>query len=334
MGKIVTPNQAEIDGIHGGKAYGNTAQRLLNNGMNVNSLRTNDTLRKDEWKELDETVVQIATQRLVGVSDLVSRGLVHNIGNGLGTTVLEYEDASNMEDAEVSMDGATQGQEDRVEFDIKSLPLPLTHKNFKINVRVLEASRKLGQSLDTTQAAIASRLVAEKVEDTLFNGLSAYTFGGGTIRGYTDHPNRNTVTLAVQWDASAATGDTVLNDVIAMKQASIDDRHFGPWMLYIPTNYDTKMDEDFKTNSDKTIRQRVREIEGIEDVKVADKLSDDNVVLVELAPETARMVIGLQPTTVEWQTEGGMIFHFKVMSIMVPQIRTDQDLRSGIIHLS
>jgi len=308
------------------------AMKLLANGMNPGALRTNATLRKDEWKELDTAVVQISRQRLVGVQDLISRGLVYNVGNALGTTVLQYEDASDMSDAVMSMDGAVATDRDRMEFDINSLPLPLTHKGFTLSARVLAASRTLGQSLDVTQAQIATRKVAELVENTLFNGASTYTYGGGTIYGYTDHPNRNQYTLTAAWDASSTTGTNILDDVRAMKQMAIDAYHFGPWVLYVPTDYETALDDDFKAESDKTIRQRILEISGIQDVKVADKLATTNVVLAEMAAESARMVVGMQPAPVEWETEGGMLLHFKVMAILVPQIRADQDGNCGIVH--
>jgi len=237
-----------------------------------------------------------------------------------------------MEDAHISMAGETRGENDRPEFDLNYLPLPIIHKPFQINIRNLNASREVGQSLDTTMAEQAARKVAEKIEEILFTGASAFTYGGGTIRGYTDHPNRNTVSLTGNWDESAQSGEDILADVLSMKQAAIDDRHYGPFMLYVPTNYDATLDGDFKSNSDKTIRQRIREVDQIIDVKVADKLTDDNVILVQMTSDVVRMVEGLNVTTVEWQSEGGMIFHFKVMAIMIPQIRADQDDRSGLIH--
>lgn len=330
----ITSNAASVDGIFKNRGFGSVASRLINNGMSVNALRTNATLLKDEWKELDQAVVDISRTRLRGVNDLVSRGLTYNIGNGLGTTVLETQNQSDLEAAELNMDGSTKGTNDRLEFDIGYLPLPIIHKDFQLSIRTLEASRKQGQPLDTTQASVAARKVAELTEQILFQGASTYTFGGGTIYGYQDHPNRNTVSLAAQWDASGTTGANILADVIAMKQASIDDRHYGPWVLYVPTGYETTLDDDFKAESDLTIRQRILQVDGIEAVRVSDYLTAHNVVLVEMNAETVRMVIGLQPTTIEWESMGGMVFMFKVMNIMVPQIRADQDGRSGLIHLS
>jgi uncharacterized linocin/CFP29 family protein len=347
-------NIVQVDSLFRGRAFGSAAQRLLANRMNANALRpwvgdddlpymtangvavpvANATLRKDEWKQYDEAIIKAAQPRLVGVADLMSRGLTYNISNGLGTTVLEYEDMSDVEGAQVSMDAVTRGRVDRPEFDINYLPLPIIHKDFQINIRTLNASRTTGQPLDTSMAEQAGRKVADMAEEILFNGYDTFTYGGGTIYGYEDFPSANTITLSVNWDASAKTGAQIVGEVLDMKQASIDDRYYGPWVLYIPTSYETVLDDDYVSGYPKTIRARILEIAGIQDVRVADQLSDDHVILVQMTSDVVRMVIGLGVTTVEWQTEGGMVFHYKVMTIQVPQLRADQNGRTGIIVLS
>jgi hypothetical protein len=163
-------------------------------------------------------------------------------------------------------------------------------------------------------------------------GSSDYKFGGGIIYGYQDFTHRNTASLTANWDASASTGETILADVLAMKQASINDRYFGPWMLYIPTAYETILDDDFKANSDKSIRQRVMEVSGIIDIKVADFLTANNVIMVQMTSDVVRVVEGLPITTVQWDTDGGMKVNFKVMTITVPQLRADQNDRTGLVH--
>lgn len=337
----VKKNDLGVDALvfqSGGRIHGsgNVAQRLMANGMSANGLRTNSTLRKDEWKLMDEKVVKVSRQRLVGVGDLISRGLVYNIPNGLGVTVLETETEGDMSAAEINMTGSAKSDADALTFDIGYLPLPITHKGFPISIRKLEASRKLGQPLDVSQVGIASRKVAEKIETILFQGAGTYTFGGGTLYGYVDHPLINTATLGTNWDVSAGhPGSDIVGQVREMKQKSITAKHHGPWILYVPGNYETVMDNDYSTSyPNVTIRDRIKKIEGIEDVKVADYLADDKVLLVELQEDTVRMVIGLQPTTVEWESEGGMVFHFKVMAIMVPQIRADKNDKCGITLLS
>ena len=84
MEKIKTEDPAVLERLFPkGGNIGPVANRLLQAGMNVNTLRTNTTLRKDEWKEIDDTVVQISRQRLVGVGDLISRGLNYPLKNAL-----------------------------------------------------------------------------------------------------------------------------------------------------------------------------------------------------------------------------------------------------------
>jgi uncharacterized linocin/CFP29 family protein len=327
-------NQVGMDSLFNGVAHGDVARRLIANGMNVNALRTNATLKYDEWKEIDKRVAQAARTRLVGVQDLIARGLEYRLGNGLASTVLQSQNASDITAAELSIAGDKAGLKDRPNFETTYLPLPICHKDWQLSIRVLEASRRNGDGLDLTMAELAGRKVAEKIEDLLFNGTGSYTFGGGTIYGYTNEPSANTVSIGTHWNDSGATGATILAAVLDMKQASISDGHYGPWVLYVPTAYDAVLDDDFKANSDLTIRMRIKEIAGIEDVKCADALTADHVVLVEMQPETARMVTGLNLQTVEWDSQGGMLFDFKVMAIMVPQVRADQDGKSGIVVLS
>jgi len=315
-------------------AQGDVAGRLLANNMNPNALRTNTVLRKDEWKTIDQSVLDVHLDRLVGVQDLISRGLTFQIGDGLGSTVLESENVDDVSAAVMSMSPVVKGQNDAVNFELEYLPLPIVHKDFQIDIRKLTASRKRGEALDTTLARKASRKVSEKIETVLFNGSSTYSFGGGTIYGYTDFPTRNTATIPLAWTGSAKTGELILADVLDWKQALINDNMFGPYILYIPTNYETVLDGEFKLNSDLTIRERLMKLDGIADIKVIDKLTASNIVLVQMTDDTIRMVNGLNLTTVQWESNGGFLVHFKVMQILVPQIRADSSDNCGVLHAS
>ena len=106
-----------VDLIHNGQAQGAFANELLANGRtdvgmmkpwisekdgkpyvtifsggdpvdpsNYKTMPTTNaaTLRRDEWKALDDAVVRIAETRLNGVQDLIDKGLPYNLGNGFG----------------------------------------------------------------------------------------------------------------------------------------------------------------------------------------------------------------------------------------------------------
>lgn len=298
---------------------------------------TNATLRRDEWKHLDEAILRIAETRLNGVQDLIEKGLVYNLGNGLGSTVLETHDISDALEADLTMDGITRAKNDRVNYTTNYLPLPIIHADYEINTRALNASRSLGNPLDTSMAERAVRKVSEKLEDMLFTSTT-YTFGGGTIYSYLNHPNRNQVSLATGWDDSAKSARDIVDEVLSLKQTSINAKHYGPWMLYIPTAYETVLDEDYEdtgtTSTNRTIRERILQIAGITGIKVVDTLTADNVILVQMTSDVVRLVRGMPITNVEWTQEGGMIYKYKVMTIQVPQVRSDQEGNSGVVHLA
>lgn len=301
--------------------------------INRNELQTYGTLRRDEWKQLDEAVQQISTIRLGGIQDLIDNNLVYNLGNAMGTTVLEYHSIGEAMEAIITMDGVTRAPGDRMNYETHYLPIPIIHSDFEINARVLAASRSLGNPLDVDSVQAATRVVNEKLESLLFHTADTpYTFGGGSIYSYLDHPSRNLYTLGTVW--SSDTGANILADVLGMIGASIAAKHYGPWMLYVPTAYQVVLGEDYTTGYPKSIRARLLEIEGLKGIKVIDTLPANNVVLVQMTSDTVRLVRGMGIQTVEWQTEGQFITKYKVMQIAVPQVRADQAGNSGIVHAS
>jgi hypothetical protein len=297
-------------------------------------IQTNATLRRDEWKRLDEAVLKISESRLGGIQDLITNGLTYDIGSGMGSTVLEWHDMSDAMEADLTMDGITRSVGDRPVFNTNYMPLPIIHSDYEINARVLAASRTKGEPLDTSAAERATRKVLERLEMMLFTDTT-YAFGGGSIYSYLSEPNINTVALPLAWDNASKTGALILTDVLNMKQASIDAYHYGPWKLYVPTAYETVLDGDYDTvTPGTTIRERILKISGITGIQVVDTMPADTVVLTQMTSDVVRLVRGMGIQNVEWETEGKMVTKFKVMTIQVPQVRSDADGNSGVVVLS
>jgi len=317
------------NGNGGGAAYGNVAQAMLQSGFNVNALRHNGTLRKDEWIQYDTAVVEIARSRLVGVADLLRKGLRYRLRNALGTTRIEWEKVSDMNAAEITMSGISESQNDRVTYALEGMPVPIIHKDFNINTRVLEASRKTGEALDTTQARVAARKVSETIETMLFSGATVLG-SNNPIYGYKTAPNRNTGSLTANW--ATATGDQIVADILTMIGRLTGDNMYGPYVIYVPNDAYVGLGRDFKTNSDKTILSRILEMPLIEAIVMTKDLATAEVIMIQLTSEVVDMVDGMQPTTVQWESHAGFIVHFKVLAIMIPRIRNDFLLQSGIAH--
>jgi uncharacterized linocin/CFP29 family protein len=303
-------------------------------GGNYGTLVTNApaTLQYQEWLDIDRTVIEVGVRRLVGIADLQSRGLTHPLGS-IGVTVSLWDRSSDMTGADVDMSGVTPGEEDTPAYLTASVPVPVIHKDFRINLRRLEASRRFGEAIDVTAANIASRVVAEASENMLFAG-DPIVVEGATIYGYTNHPDRNQVDMAVSWASIAqADNDDIVADASAMLQAARNDRHYGPFIMYIPAAYEFKLDQDYRASDNRTLRQRLLSLGGLQDIKIADFMATDNVVLVELDRMTVDLATAQDITTVQWSHMGGMQERFKVMAIWVPRLKSDFDGRSGIVHL-
>lgn len=315
----------------GWSAGGDVATRLLASGFNVNALRPLGTLQKDEWKMLDEKVVQISRQRLRLVRDLISRGLTYNLPNALGHTRVEWERVSDMGPAEVDMSGLTQTPNDRVVYDLVGLPVPIIHKDFQINIRALEASRNRGVPLDTTQLEVATRKVAEAAEALVLSGGFSAGTAFGTIYGYTNFPDRNTGSTTADWNT--ATGDQIVIDILAMINKAQADGFYGPYVIYTSGPAYVALGNDYKAASDKSIISRLMEIPDLEAIMPSDNITDSGVaILVQMSAETVDLIVGMNPTIVHWETQGGMVHNFKVMAIYVPRLKSDQAGRSGLVH--
>ena len=290
------------------------------------------TLRKDDWIQLDTAIVKAAKQRLRFVSDLRSAGLQYSLTNGVGKTVLQTQTQSDITPAQVDMDGRSRGQKDRPKFDIVNLPLPIVHKGFSFGLRELMASRNGGSPLDTTTAELAARQVAEGIENLAIGNLDDYAFGGGTVYGLLNFPHNTGQTLTSP-ETTGWTPATILTEVLSMRQKARLKMHYGPYRLYVGSGWDPYLDEDYSAQKGTdTVRERLKKIDGIQDVVSLDYLSGYNMFLVQMTSDVVRMVVGMEITTVQWESEGGMEQNFKVMAIQTPQLRADINGNSGIVH--
>lgn len=301
------------------------------------ALRTADTLRHEEWKFFDDAIIEEAKLRLVGVADLVSAGFVKTVPNALGKMVFGYEKANDLGDAEISLDGMSTTGQDKVEFQLNQIALPIFHKDFFINLRVLTASRDKGEALDTMQARMAARVVAEQMENVLFNG--GPQFGSMPMYGYRTHPDRNTVTSfnsTKNWEDNTKTGASYLADTQTMIAAAVADRQHGPYTLYVSSAADILLDNDYNagTANTQTIRQRLLSLNKISAIRAADMLPSGSVILKQNSIDVACWVAGENLQTVQWDEAAGFRINFKAFAIGAPLIRSDISGRSGIVHLA
>lgn len=307
----------------------------------VRMTRNDATLRILDWIQLDEAIVTAAKPRLEVVGDFERAGMVYNLPNGIAKTVLQTQTESDISGAIVSMDGLRQGESDRPVFGTVNMPLPLIHKDFQYPLREVLASRTGYSPLDLETARLSGRRVAEQGEQfvlgcgaltptttpnnaaALFQGISSYTYGGGTVYGLMNFPSRLTYTI-VQPTTPGWVPQTTVDDILSMKTLLQQALHYGPWMVYVGLGWDRYMDDDYKaTYNSETLRNRIKAIDKIIDVKTVDYIPDMTIIMVGREQSSFRLVKGMPLTTIQWESHGGWQLNFKIVWMMVPQARTD-----------
>ena len=338
---------------------------LMNQGIYSPTFNAT-TLTKEAWIKLDDAILRAARLRLRAWADLAAANSYGGF-DGMSVETLEHQTMSDPGEAIVDMDALTEGRADTPLFKLQGIPLPITHSDFYFPLRKLNQSRKNGTPLDTTMGEAAGRRVAEMIEKTLIGTVTGYRgdagpyasgYGYGTggqnpdgnsaagtrynqVYGYLNYPDRLTYTSLTAPTAVGWTPQATLNNVITMRQMLVNGRFYGPYMLYHSTDWDTYLDGDYyaMTTSGavaptQTLRERLMKVGDITDVRRLDFLPASTnpftMVMVQMTPDVAQAINGMDITTVQWESVGGMRLNFKVMAIQVARLRSDFNGRCGI----
>lgn len=308
--------------------------RLLASGGDVGSLRTCGVLRPHEWEQYDQAVVQIARGTFSLVADLMANGMSYNLPNALGVMSLLWDRVGDMDDAEVHMTPEHTDRRSRIEFNQDGMPVPIIHTGFTLNVRHLLAARRNGTPLDTMHVRNATLKVVEMIEKLHISGSYSAGAGAGTLYGATTYPYRNTGNLTRSWKNIATTGTEIFNDTNTMIAAMEAKNQYGPYGMYVPSDYMQVLRRDYDTTTAKgrSIMERLLQIENLKYIKPNRFLAADTVVMIQLSSETMEVINGIQPQLVEWSEAGGLVTIYKVIAIMLPRIKRDGLDQCGITH--
>lgn len=230
------------------------------------------------------------------------------------------------------------------------------------------AGRRIAESLERQTIGIETGMKAGGTG--LLTG--GYAYGtSAQIFGYLTFPGRLTKTTLYRPTGNGRSGtgwvpNDLILDVLAMKDSLVLNKFYGPWMIYHSNDFDQYLDRDYNiftaggsvAGGTITLRERLKKIPNVRDVKRLDLLTASalglpatpgtsssttdiagpttanpfTLIMVQQTPEVARMVVGLQITTVQWEEMGGMVLKFKAMCIKAPQIRATFAGNCGLMH--
>lgn len=301
----------------------------------VGEFRAMSPLPLHSQELIDRAVVNVGLERLAIVKTLISAGLTVSIPEWLSITEWYWEAQSQSGNAIEVMEPEARAENSLPDRIGNRLPIYCTLARFNFGIRELRQSERVGAPLDTTQVAMSTRRINERIEETTINGSDIQS-AGLTVPGILNAPHAATYHYqsALPWDDPTKTGAGVVADVIAMMALLIANRMFGPWKLFVPTTYDLSINNDFKANSSLTIRQRLMQLSdgngGNLTIQVADRLPANTTVLMQMTTDVMDVGIGQYPTAINWTDAAGMRFEHMILACMIPRVKSSYTGQSGI----
>lgn len=317
-----------------------TMRDVVSNGRThrVPEMRTvpvaNALLRKYEWEQIDTAVVDVVRSPNVALNDFLRLGLTQRL-DGLGVIVSTYEQLGDMTEANVSMEGLVRGEQDRTPFIPQSIPVPLIHKDFQLSLRHLESSRRGGgETLDTTQARVATRRVQDKVDDIIFNGHGTKVGSLNQIYGLSNKPQRLQKTSADCGGGDFGTSQNfykTLNGAITFLR---DLGYYGPYGVYISS---AQYSQTNTLVSGTAVSERTTALEQLPEVSFinqAHKLTDGEMLVFQLSTDVADIAIAQDVTPVQWEGIGGFVIDFRIFTALTIRVKHDANDNCGIVHVT
>lgn len=310
------------------------------------------SLRKQDWQYLDKRLLMATRSRLRAWTDLAASSSIGGF-DAMAKMTYEYEAMSDPGEAMESMDGRASGRNDTPLYYLSSVPLPIYFSDFSLGMRQNLISGNSGTPISTTLLEAGGRRIAERIERTVIGTLTGVHYGtissgpgahraNSQVYGYTNFPQRVTKT-----DVTTPTGsnpNATVDDVLEMRDLMYDNGFYGPFMLYHSTDWDRYLDDDYGQTAgssygfapNKTLRSRLKEIDGIQDVRRLDLLPSStnpfNLILIQMTSEVAEAIDGASPRVQQWETKGGWELNMRVYAIQVPVLKYDANDNCGIVH--
>ena len=312
--------QAEIAERHG---ISNADANFVGNAL---------PLPRDVWGEWDRDGIEVQRDVLAVFNDLAASV---SMPLPIGTLVHHFQTISDSGSVNVSIDGRSKARTDQPVFDYHGTPLPIIDSTFSFGWRQVAAAQTEGVSLDPAARNNANRRVAEQLETQTLDGNSSIVVGGTPLYGLRNHPQRNTratgVTLngatGVQWNAEITAVLKLLHNDNFRVGATIY-LNWDDWFYASNTDYSTQY-------PNKTILQRIREIEGVDAVVPASKVNADEIIAVVKRREVVQVLNGMPMTTrAQFRANPEDDYDFVTMAAASLEIKFDAENQCGIAHSS
>lgn len=331
---MLTFTQAQQDLVLNNRRSFNARQVALNESIVANSggmIGNAFTLPRDVWGEWDREAVEIQREVLSVFDDLSS---AVSTPMSIGKLIHYFQRMSDSGEVNVSLDGRSKARTDQPVLDYKGTPLPILDSSFSYGWRQMLAASTEGFQLDSGGRINAMHKVAVALEDIALTGNSKITVGSDGLYGITNHPKRNTRTTGVA--LNGATGAQWQTEIKATLKLLHDQNFRVPVTLYV--NFDDwfyASNTDYKTESEKSIAQKVREIDGVQAVVPASKITAGTIVAVVKNRRSIQVLNGMPMSTrAQFRANPEDDYNFVTMAAAAVEVKYSYTDQCGIAHSS
>ena len=265
-------------------------------------MREDAPFSQEQWDNIDETVIRVARQVLVGRKFL-------NIYGPLGSGAQSI----NIDDMEADSNGDLDFFGDEDTGTVKSrgrrfVEIPIVYKDLVISWRDVENSRQFGLPLDISPVAGAAALCAKKEDDLIFNGNSELGYGGLL--------NVNGAARITKSDWSM--GENPFTDVSKGIEILVNKGFVTDYALIMSTDLYIQL-QRLQPNAGVLEIDRVKELVNGR-VFQTPVLGSNKAVLVCSQPQNMDLVIG-QDMITAYMGEEKMNYSLRVFETILPRIK-------------
>lgn len=287
----------------------------------------------DAWRRIDSRATRVQRDILAVAGRLMA---ANSTPVGLGDIVSYFPKVSDSGTVNVSMDGRSNAKVDQAVVSFAGTPVPVIDSTARFGWRQMEVMRKTPLGLDTESIANSQRVVAEKLEDIVLNGLSSIVVGGSTIYGLRNFPDRTTGTHG--FTLTSATGAQWLTAIKALVNGLVGDNAFAKVTIFLNYADWVYADQtDYAANYPKTIRERIMELAQVQELVPASKVpTGDLLGVAGLDTGDWGTILTAMPmvTRPKVRVNAEDDYTFAVMAVQAPQFRSDANSRSTLAHWS
>lgn len=291
-------------------------------------------LPRDVWGVWDREAVDIQREVLSVFNDLAASVAMPM---PIGKLVHHFRQVSDSGTVNVSLDGRSKARPDQPTITYQGTPVPILDSTFSYGWRQVEAARTEGFALDDDGRTNAMFKVAEQLETQTLDGDSNIVVGGAQLYGLRNHPKRETRSITSGVTLNGATGAEWLTEVKATLKLLHDNNFRVPATLYV--NWDDWFyagNTDFSTSyPNKTIAQRILEMEGVGSVVPASKVTASEIVAVVKNRRVVQLLSAMPMVTrAQFRANPEDDYNFATMAAAALEVKYDADDNCGIAHTS